>query len=113
MRDLSELQAYALLTGEDGGAYEILYKRPRSATRVRLKVVASHGKGWDHVSVSLAHRTPTWDEMSYVKNMFFHADEAVMQLHVPTAQHINLHEHCLHLWRPQNERIPLPDAVLV
>src|SRR5262245_54586743 len=26
---------------------------------------------WDHVSVSLSHRCPTWDEMCWVKDLFF------------------------------------------
>lgn len=113
MRDLAELAAYALKMGDDGGAFELIYRRPVSRTRVRLKVVASHGLGWDHVSVSTPHRTPTWDEMEHVKRLFFHDDEWAFQLHVPAAEHINLHPYTLHLWRPQVLPIPLPDPLLV
>lgn len=70
---------------------------------LRLRVIVSAGGGWDHVSVSLPTRCPTWEEMSYVKKLFFHPDETVMQLHVPEQQHINCHPHCLHLWRPQTD----------
>lgn len=66
-----------------------------------LRVIASDGAGWDHVSVSAPGRTPTWDEMERVKRLFFRDDETAMQLHVPPAEHVNLHAHCLHLWRPQ------------
>lgn len=69
----------------------------------RLRVIASDGLGWDHVSVSRPDRCPTWDEMAFVKKQFFHADETVMQLHVPEAAHINCHPFCLHLWRPQTQ----------
>lgn len=67
----------------------------------RLRVIASAGQGWDHVSVSLPNRCPTWEEMDTVKNLFFKEDEVVMQLHVNGKAKVNLHPYCLHLWRPQ------------
>jgi len=73
-----------------------------------LRIIASWGGDWDHVSVSLADRCPTWDEMAFVKEVFFRPDEAVMQLHPPRSVYKNLHPFCLHLWRPQHEPIPLP-----
>jgi hypothetical protein len=36
-----------------------------------------------------------------------------MELHVPIAEHINLHPNCLHLWRPQDVEIPRPPAYMV
>lgn len=66
-----------------------------------LRIIASNGAGWDHVSVSLPDRCPTWDDMEYVRKLFFKPDETVMQLHVPESDHINNHPYCLHLWRPQ------------
>jgi hypothetical protein len=35
-----------------------------------LRVIASDGEGWEHVSVSLANRCPTWDEMCFIKGVF-------------------------------------------
>ena len=32
-----------------------------------LKVTCSDGAGWDHVSVSLSDRCPTWEEMAFIK----------------------------------------------
>lgn len=78
-----------------------------------LKVIASSGEGWDHVSVSLPHRCPTWDEMEHVKRLFFRDDETAMQLHVPPTDHINVHPFCLHLWRPQGVEIPRPPGWMV
>lgn len=80
---------------------------------VTLKVLASEGLGWDHVSVSLPHRCPTWEEMEFVRGLFFRDDETVMQLHVPRSDHRNLHRFCLHLWRPQHAEIPRPPALMV
>lgn len=69
----------------------------------RLHIIASDGGGWDHVSVSLPTRCPTWDEMCWVKRLFFEPHEVVMQLHPAESDHINNHQHCLHLWRPQTQ----------
>ena len=88
---------------------------PRGTT---LTVVASDsatwhecglpGEPWEHVSVSTRTRTPTWDEMEFVRDAFFEATETVVQFSVPRENHINIHEHCLHLWRPCETVIPLP-----
>src|SRR5690348_15484084 len=89
------------------GWYEIPYRG------VRLQVIASDGCEWVHVSVSLPHRCPTWEEMEFVRSLFFRDDETVMQLSVPRREHINCHRFCLHLWRPQRVEIPKPPAILV
>lgn len=78
-----------------------------------LRIIASWGGGWDHVSVSLPSRTPTWDEMSTVHRLFFMPDESAMQLHVPERDHVNRAPTCLHLWRPQRQTIPLPPKEFV
>lgn len=70
---------------------------------VNLTIMVSDGAGWDHVSVSLLKRCPTWDEMCWVKRLFFTDDEAVMQIHPRQDDYVNFHESCLHLWRPQTE----------
>jgi hypothetical protein len=67
-----------------------------------LRFMVGNGGGWDHVSISLAHRCPTWDEMCLVKDLVFRDDEWVMQLHPARKDHINNHPFCLHLWRPQS-----------
>lgn len=66
------------------------------------------GEPWEHVSVSTRLRTPTWDEMEWVRDAFFELDETVLQFSVPREKHINIHEHTLHLWRPTVTPIPLP-----
>jgi len=82
---------------------------------VQLRIIMSTAGGWDHVSVSPATlpRTPTWEEMHWVKKSFFEPEEAAMQLHPPTSDYRNLHPYCLHLWRPQRESIPLPPGIMV
>lgn len=85
-----------------------------------LKFIASDGAGlapsdkWEHVSVSLSHRCPTWEEMCYVKSLFWDDEDAVVQLHPPRSTWVNNHQCCLHLWRPVNGLvIPLPPEWMV
>jgi hypothetical protein len=86
---------------------------PSPTDRADLKVIASSGDGWDHVSVSRPNRCPNWPEMEHVKRLFFRDDETAMQLHVPPADHISIHPNCLHLWRPQNVDLPRPPGWMV
>jgi len=94
------------------GAVAYLVKGP-IAGRL-LQCIAESSRGWEHVSVSVniakKKRTPTWEEMAYIKRMFWDAEDCVMQLHPPERDYVNHHEHCLHLWRPLEKEIPQPDA---
>jgi hypothetical protein len=102
-----------------GGAFIVPYSRPGVIRNERLRVIASSGlgkpPGWqfDHVSVSLAHRCPDWEEMEFVKRLFFKPEEVAYQLHVAVADHVNAHPYCLHLWRCLDQPVPLPPAVMV
>lgn len=78
-----------------------------------LKIIASNGDGWEHVSVSSRGRCPTWDEMEWVKRKLWEDVDTVMQLHVPPAEHKNCHPYCLHLWRPTEAIIPRPPSIMV
>ena len=91
------------------GAWEI----PHHPTGVILRVVASDGWAWDHVSVSLRNRTPNWREMEFICRLFWTEDEAVMQLHPPRSEWISNHPYCLHMWKPQDSDIPLPPTIMV
>ena len=39
------------------------------------------GEVWEHVSVALPSRDPTWAEMCEVKRMFFYPEEECVQFH--------------------------------
>lgn len=94
---------------EVGGAFKIA----SPIDGALMSVLAVNGEGWDHVSVSRANRCPNWPEMEHVKHLFFMNDETAMQLHVPPADHINIHPYCLHLWRPHEVMIPRPPSWMV
>ena len=78
-----------------------------------MLVIFSWGGGWDHVSASCAKRTPSWDEMCELKEIFFAPDETVVQFHARQSEYINYHQHCLHLWKKQDSRYDLPPGWMV
>ena len=71
------------------------------------------GIEWEHVSVSLPNRCPNWLEMCHIKDLFWDKNEAVMQLHPAKSEYVNIHQFCLHLWKPLKAEIPLPPMVAV
>ena len=78
-------------------------------------VIWSFGGGWEHVSVSpyKQHIVPSWDDMCAIKNMFFHDDEVVVQYHPAKSEYVNVVENCLHLWRPLEAEMPVPNSLMV
>ncbi len=84
---------------------------------------ASDGLGWEHVSVSIksyshnqlmeANRTPTWEEMCWIKDKFWDTTDTVVQYHPAAGVYVNCHPHCLHLWRPANGHMPIPNPWLI
>src|SRR6187431_121014 len=81
----------------------------------QLNVIASDGMGWEHVSVSLPDRCPTWDEMNFAKDIFWDDDDFVIQIHPVMDDYVNNHPYCLHLWRKagKNEFCQLPPNSMV
>jgi len=83
-----------------------------------LRVLVSDGRDWkecglpepvwEHVSVSLVDRCPTWEEMQYVKKLFWDDEETVLQIHPPQSRYVNHHPFTLHLWKPIGVELPLP-----
>lgn len=86
---------------------------PRNKSSVPLKVIASDGLQWEHVSVSLPDRSPTWEEMCKIKTLFWDPEDVVIQYHPGHSDYINNHPYCLHLWRPVNQSLPVPDPLMV
>ena len=120
------IEKFRIVVGElassafDGRNGAFIIRRPGG---VWLCVIASDGSGrkechlsgasWEHVSVSLPDRCPTWGEMCWVKELFWGEDELVMQFHPPKKVAVNRHEYCLHLWKPVGVEIPLPPVECV
>ena len=80
-----------------------------------FKVIASDQMGWEHVSVSIDGSTkpPRWKDMCDIKDMFWDADDCVIQFHPPKKDYVNNHPGCLHLWRPIDQEVPRPPRWMV
>ena len=114
MKDLSYLDKYRInlygsIGDEYNGAFEIYFGGKT------FFIVASNGKGWEHISVSIrnSRRCPTWEEMCKIKDMFFNDDEVVVQFHPAKKDYVNNHKNCLHLWKPLEHEIQTPPKILV
>lgn len=64
------------------------------------------GIKWEHVSVSLKNRLPTWQELKFIKMLFWDPEDEVLQFFPPQSEFINVHKNCFHLWRPINVDLP-------
>lgn len=65
-------------------------------------VIGTNEFGWEHVSIELyARRLPTWEEMCFIKELFWEDDEEVVQIHPRKDDYVSETE-ALHLWRPAN-----------
>lgn len=89
------------------------FRFPGARERDLLNVIASDGMGWEHVSVSTRGRCPTWDEMCYVKNLFWDEEEIVIQYHPAKSDYVKTHPYCLHLWKPIDVKLPKPHVWMV
>ena len=115
-------EKYRLVTGRmasnasfgNNGAFVI--PSPISERR-RLVIIASDGMEWEHVSIHCERGneliTPFWDEMCFVKDLFWDGEDVVMQLHPKKSEYVNNHPNTLHLWRPIATEIPTPHSIMV
>lgn len=98
----------------DGGNGIIRLPRENKAGYTKATIVWSWGAGWEHVSVApLNGRMPTWNDMCFIKDLFFEPDEWVVQFHPARDEYVNNVPNCLHLWRPIKEEMPKPPSILV
>lgn len=105
--------AWATAPGDDFGRFLL-----RTHAGVSLLCLLGSGTSevpWEHVSVSCprVRRCPTWDEMSWVKSLFFDDEECVVQFHPRKSQYVNQHPYCLHLWKSVAVAFPEPPRVAV
>ncbi len=92
----------------DFGAFHL---PPKIGNR-SIIAIASNSLGWEHVSVSIRQGnrvlTPNWEEMAYVKSVFWSEEACVVEYHPPKSVYVNCHPNVLHLWRPIEIEIPRP-----
>lgn len=122
LRDMKS--GFGTQSGDPHGVFVIPPSRllPRG-----LKCIVSDGAvsesettGWEHVSVSHItarevsdYEPPTWQEMCWVKDLFWGEEKCVVQFHPCKKDYINLHPGVLHLWRKIGEPFPMPPKICV
>jgi hypothetical protein len=118
MKDLTTLNKYRIRKGpyaseledSDHGAFSIPLGNGK-----RFHIIASSGMGWDHVSVHVRivgkgkAITPNLEEMCKVKDLFFDEEECVVQYHPRKSEYVDMHPHVLHLWRPNEPGVSIPE----
>lgn len=112
MKNLNYLNEYrkplmGMIGDESNGNFII----PSENGRFNYHVIASVDGDWDHVSVSLLtidgenplNRCPKWNEMCFIKDLFFEDEEEVIQFHPKKSEYVNIHPYVLHMWKSHND----------
>lgn len=81
---------------KEGGYGYLVYGALKNCTVIWGR---NEGGKHDHVSVAPTGRTPTWEEMCAVKDIFFTDEEECYQVFPKTSEYVNLKKTCLHIWR--------------
>ena len=113
MRDLEEIKKNGYLTIKKEGADGFGGTFYDKESRCKLNFIMSWGADFEHCSVSLPTRCPSWEQMCAMKELFWKDDEVCMQLHPAKDQYVNNHPYCLHIWRPIDKEIPTPPSIMV
>lgn len=118
MKTLNEIlqqpRTVILNADERGGVAQVLLlssKKQKCANVIWSIDPDSDGEIWEHVSVSFSGRDPTWAEMCEVKRMFFLPEEECIQFHPKESEYVNVHQHCLHIWRNAGGNMKRPSVV--
>ena len=110
----NSLEKYRVaLYGNEGDKYNGAFRNIPLPSGAKASVIISNGGGWEHVSVSIKGRCPRWQEMCYIKDLFFDDEEEVVQFHPKKSEYVNVHNTCLHLWRPTDGDILTPPKIFV
>ena len=124
MRNLEEIKKTTGMLikkeGEDGfggTVYPIKYKNgkpvPSNKYEDMLNFIFSWGCGFEHLSVSTPVKCPTWEQMCFMKDIFWSEEEVCMQLHPKKSEYVNNMPYCLHIWKPINQEIPTPPSIML
>ncbi len=105
-------------TKQDGNNGLFHIRRNIKNKTTHFRCIASDGEGWEHVSISIVNlhdkdRCPIWEEMCFIKDIFWGQTDWVIQYHPAESDYISFHKYCLHLWRPINQKFPTPPSNLV
>lgn len=112
MRDVEEIAKTRNLTIKRQGAESMFGYWFNPLSMKRFEWCMSWFGGWEHLMVT-GKKTPTWDEMSAFKNMFWKESETCVQYHPAKDDYVNCSETSLHIWRPLLSGLPTPPSSMV
>lgn len=117
MRELSDIlkdgRLKILSNQVIGDELRVTSELTNPVTRKTWFVIFTNGLGWEHLSISSSSRTPDWDTMCLAKSIFWRDDECCVEYHPRKEDYVNMHEHCLHIWKPLLEKLPTPPSIMV
>lgn len=90
--------------GDDGQVWRLGQLTVIWSTHVELD-----GRDWLHVSASRPMHMPSYLDMKFVKKIFVGPERFAYSVWAPDAEHVSIHDYCLHLWAPLTGEPPLPD----
>ncbi len=99
----------------NNGVFILTYNGRKAKAR-KMQAIVSDGMGWEHVSASLIMRrqhAPTWNQMCFIKDLFWDDEDTVIQYHPPKSEYVNCHPYVLHLWRKAGEDFVRPPSIMV
>lgn len=84
------------------------------AERASVIVTASDGhddtgRWFTHASIARADRMPDYDDLVLLHKAVWGDNGHAYQVFVPASEHVNIHEHALHLWGLTNGSPLLPE----
>lgn len=81
-------------------------------SEVQIVCIASDQNGWENVSVAVKKNgktiSPTHGQMQKVKELFWEAEDCVMQFYPPKSQSPKKGSKILYLWRKAGENFAVP-----
>ena len=113
MKELKKIQDTKNLFIDASGTDGFTGRYYDKDTNKMLKYVFSWGMNWEHLSVSMPRKCPSWEQMCRMKDIFWDEDEVCVEYHPRRKDYVNMHSYCLHIWKPIGVEIPTPPKILV
>lgn len=83
------------------GFHEVTVALQDSHRTIIVSAWACDGIPWIHASITRVDGLmPTYDDLAWLKAAVFGPNGYACQIFPATAEHVNIHDRCLHLWGP-------------
>jgi hypothetical protein len=84
-----------------------MLRRHDKMANVIVSVADIDGDSWIHASMA-GHKMPTYDDLALLHKAAF-GDGWAYQAFAPEADHVNIHQTCLHLWGRADGQPAMPN----